>query len=336
VRIEASGVQKRYGRVTALDGVSFELPPRSRVALVGPNGSGKSTLNRILMGLVGCQGSVRLDGRCPFRERVALARRLAYVPQIAPPGGARVRSCARSRACAGSLATRRAVAGELELDLARIVARPFRSLSGGTKQKLLIALALSSEASLLILDEPTGSLDARSRERFFALFDALATDVTLVLCSHRLDEIRLLVDHVLRLEDGRIAFDGPAAALLDRYALAAIDVWADGDPAAAWLLARGFRRTPASVWHRTLRTRADAGRNFARAGRARSLRRATEDRSQKRAGRGGRLRRARACPRRGRRRRVRAVPRRVRWRPAARRQPAADRWDREPCATAAC
>ena len=73
-----------------------------------------------------------------------------------------------------------------------------------------------------------------------------------MLCSHRLDEIRLLVDHVLRLEDGRIAFDGPAAALLDRCALAAIDVWAEGEPAAAWLLARGFRRTPAGVWHRTL------------------------------------------------------------------------------------
>jgi ABC-type multidrug transport system ATPase subunit len=238
----------------ALDGVSFELAPRSRVALVGPNGSGKSTLNRILMGLVTCQGRVRLDGRCPFRERVALAREMAYVPQIAPqlaaPVDEVVGAIARVREL--SRATVARVAGELGLDLAAIARSPFRSLSGGTRQKLLIALALSSGASLLILDEPTGSLDARSRERFFALFDALAADVTLVLCSHRLDEIRLLVDHVLRLEDGRIAFDGPAAGLLDRYALAAIDVWADGDPAAAWLLARGFRRTPAGVWHRTL------------------------------------------------------------------------------------
>ena len=101
VRIEVRGVSKRYGRVTALDGVSFELAPRSRVALVGPNGSGKSTLNRILMGLVACQGSVRLDGRCPFRERVALAREMAYVPQIAPqlaaPVDEVVRAIARVR-----------------------------------------------------------------------------------------------------------------------------------------------------------------------------------------------------------------------------------------------
>jgi ABC-type multidrug transport system ATPase subunit len=144
------------------------------------------------------------------------------------------------------------VARELEVDLAAVGRRPFRSLSGGTKQKLLIALALASRASLLILDEPTGSLDARSRERFFGLFDALAADVTLVLCSHRLDEIRPLVDHVLRLEEGRVAYYGPAAALLSRSARAALDVWADGEEAAAWLLAHGFRRSPAGVWRRTL------------------------------------------------------------------------------------
>jgi len=254
VRIEVRGATKHYGRVTALDAVSFELAPRKRVALIGPNGSGKSTLNRVLMGLISFRGSVRLDGRCPFRERVELARRLAYVPQMAPqlaaPVGDVVRAVTRVRALAADSVAR--VARELGLDLAAIGARPFRSLSGGLKQKVLIALALSSGASLLILDEPTGSLDARSRERFFALFDALAADVTLILCSHRLEEIRPLADHVLRLDDGRITYDGPADALLERRALAAIDVWADGDSAAAWLLARGFRRTPAGAWHRTL------------------------------------------------------------------------------------
>jgi ABC-type multidrug transport system ATPase subunit len=254
VRIEARGVRKRYGRVTALDGVSFELAPRSRVALIGPNGSGKSTLNRILMGLVSCEGSVRLDGRCPFRERVELARRMAYVPQIPPQLAAPVDEVlgAITRVRGIPRASFAKVAGELEIDLAAIGRRPFRSLSGGTKQKLLVALALSAGASLLILDEPTGSLDARSRERFFALFDALAADATLVLCSHRLDEIRPLVDHVLRLEEGRVAWNGPAAALLSRSALAVLDVWTEGDDAARWLLANGFRRSPAGVFRRTL------------------------------------------------------------------------------------
>ena len=112
--------------------------------------------------------------------------------------------------------------------------------------------SFASRASLLILDEPTGSLDARARERFFALFEAVAPETTLLLCSHRLDEIRPLVDHVLLLEEGRLAYDGPAREFLARSALATVDVWVDGEEAEAWLAARGFRRSPAGVWRRTL------------------------------------------------------------------------------------
>src|SRR5690606_37970169 len=130
--------------------------------------------------------------------------------------------------------------------------RPFRSLSGGTKQKLLIALALAADASLLILDEPTASLDAGARERFFEQFAALPDTTTLVLCSHRLDEIRPLVAQILQLAEGRVAYDGPADAFLARSGLAALDVWAEGAPAAAWLAERGFRRGAGGAWHATV------------------------------------------------------------------------------------
>jgi ABC-2 type transport system ATP-binding protein len=254
VRIEARGVRKRFGRVCALDEVSFEIAPGSRVALVGPNGSGKSTLNRILMGLVACEGSVRIDGRCPFRDRVAMARSMAYVPQTAPalaaPVDEVVSAIARVRGLEPAAVAE--VAAALDLELAAVGRRPFRSLSGGTRQKLLIALAFASRASLLILDEPTGSLDARARERFFGLFEALGPDATLVLCSHRLEEIRPLVDRVLRLDEGRVAYDGPAEAFLAGTALATLEVWAEGEPAEAWLLAHAFRRMPTGAWRRTL------------------------------------------------------------------------------------
>ena len=254
MRIEAHGIGKRFGHVRALDGVSFELPPGSRVALVGPNGSGKSTLNRCLMGLLACEGSVRIDGRSPFRERVRVAQRMAYVPQVSPQLGAPVAevvgAIARVRGLTREDVAR--VAEQLELDLGPLARRPFRSLSGGTKQKLLLALAFASRATLLILDEPTGSLDARARERFFELFEAVAPDATLLLCSHRLDEIRPLVDHVLLLEEGRLAYQGPARELLARSALATLDVWVDGSDAEAWLAARGFRRGAGGIWRRTL------------------------------------------------------------------------------------
>jgi ABC-type multidrug transport system ATPase subunit len=253
VRVEAQGVVKRFGRLAALDGVSFEIAPRSRVALAGPNGSGKSTLNRILMGLVACGGAVRLDGRCPFRERVAVARRMAYVPQVAPQLGAPVGEVLGAVSGVRGLDPGRVarLAAAFDLDLGALAPAPFRSLSGGTKQKLLITLAFASDAQLLILDEPTGSLDARARERFFELLDAFAPEATLVLCSHRLDEIRPLVDQVLLLHEGRVRYDGPAAAFLAERALAALDVWAEGEAAGAWLAARGFQRSASGAWRRT-------------------------------------------------------------------------------------
>ncbi len=251
MRIEAEHVTRRFGEVCALEDVHFTIPTGRRVALVGPNGSGKSTLNRVLMGLVACAGRVRLDGHSPFAERVAIAHRMAYVPQIAPQLAAPVRELLR--AVRGVRELRPGgfdgVARRLDLDLAALAPRPFRSLSGGMRQKLLIALAFASKASLLVLDEPTGSLDAQARERFFELFDATEAGATVLLCSHRLEEVRPLVDDVLYLNEGRLAWQGPAAEFLDACGVASLEVWVEGEAAASWLLARGFRRTAAGPWH---------------------------------------------------------------------------------------
>jgi ABC-type multidrug transport system ATPase subunit len=138
------------------------------------------------------------------------------------------------------------------IDLAGLSDRSFRSLSGGTKQKLSIALALASEPRLLILDEPTGSLDASSRERFFELFDEVDESTTVILCSHRLEEIRPLVDRVLFLEEGRLIYDGAAGSFLDASNAGVLEIWTHGDAADGWLRAHGFRRTPAGFWQRAL------------------------------------------------------------------------------------
>jgi ABC-type multidrug transport system ATPase subunit len=253
VRIEVRGLTKRFGSVEALRGVSFEVPAGRRVALIGPNGSGKSTLNRALMGLVRCQGEVRLDGALLGEDGLDLARRRAYVPQIAPafavPVGELLGALVRIRGA--SLERVRELALHLELDLDSLWRQPFRDLSGGTKQKLLIALALASGASLLILDEPTGSLDARSRERFPALLEESAGGATVLLCSHRLGEVRQLVDHVLALHEGLLVHDGPADAFLDSCTRGLLEVRAEGGEAARWLASRGFRRGGGPWWLRS-------------------------------------------------------------------------------------
>ncbi len=204
-----SEVRKSFDGVEALRGISLEVASGERVALVGPNGSGKSTLVRAVTGMLRCEGEVRLDGQDPFAQRVRLAARMACVPQTAPQLGATVGEVVRAVARLRGLdrADIEIVADRLELEVDAVARRPVRALSGGTKQKLLIALALAAPVSLLIMDEPTASLDARTRESFFRLFEERAQGATLLLSSHRLDEVRRLVERVVGLEDGRVALD---------------------------------------------------------------------------------------------------------------------------------
>lgn len=210
MRVEASGVTKRYGELLALDGVGFSLDAGERVALMGPNGSGKSTLNRALMGLIRYEGEIRIDGVSPREDRLDVARRIAYVPQSAPALAATVREMVRALARLRGMEVERVAerAASLRLDLEAVADRPVRSLSGGMKQKLLLALALAADAALLILDEPTGSLDVETRERFFPLLEAASPEATVVLCSHRGEELAGRVQRELELADGRIAYDG--------------------------------------------------------------------------------------------------------------------------------
>lgn len=254
MKVELQGVVKSFGRVAALDDLSLTIEPGRRVALIGPNGSGKSTLTRVLMGILDCEGEVRLDGRDPRRERQDLARRISYVPQIAPQLGAGVGEVLRSIGAIRQLPPERVVglARRLGLDVEQISSKPFRALSGGMKQKLLIALALAPEASLLILDEPTASLDAAARQVFYELIGERTDGATLLLCSHRLEEVRHLVDHVIGLDAGRVAFDGPVGDYLGSRSHGVIEVYVSGATHEAWLRACGFRPGAGRGWARTV------------------------------------------------------------------------------------
>jgi Cu-processing system ATP-binding protein len=253
LQIEVRGLAKRFGRVEALRELSFDVPAGQRVAIVGPNGSGKSTLNRVLLGLLAYHGEVRIGGRDAFAQRAAIAQRIAYVPQLAPalavPVGEWSAAVSRLRGLAPDAIPH--MAERLGLRLAEIAARPFRALSGGTRQKLLVALALAAEPSLLILDEPTGSLDPESRARVLALVDALPRNTTVLLCSHRLSEIRQLVDEVIALAEGAIASRGPVRSYLDGALRSVIEVAAE-NAGAAWLFAHGFHRGAGGWFVRTV------------------------------------------------------------------------------------
>ncbi len=209
MRIELHEVRRRFGAQRVLDGVDLVVPSGTRLALVGPNGSGKSTLLRVMMGLLRAEGIVLLDGRSPFRDRRELARDLVYVPQVAPRLGASVLDLVHAIALLRGMDEERvrSVARKLEVDLEAIASKAWSDLSGGTKQKMLVALAFASSSRLLILDEPTASLDARSREAFVEMLEGLGRETTVVFCSHRMEEIDPWVDRVVELSAGRVARD---------------------------------------------------------------------------------------------------------------------------------
>jgi ABC-2 type transport system ATP-binding protein len=213
--IEVRRLWKAYGERVALQGVDLTVKPGEGVALVGPNGSGKTTLLRALLGLIAFQGDVRISGHDPLRDHAAAQQHVAYVPQRAPalhvPVKELVAFWASSRARPAEALTH-AAAG-FGLDIGPIWSTRFSALSGGMQQKLLAAMALATPCPILLLDEPTANLDPHAREAFFAALAARDPKPTVVLSSHRLDEVRHLVQRVVVLTDGRVAFDDH----LDRF-----------------------------------------------------------------------------------------------------------------------
>lgn len=207
--IEIEHVGKRFGAVTALSDVSLHIAAGERVAFVGANGSGKTTLLRALLGLLRVSGSVRVAGHDVARSPEFALRQLAYIPQIAPPLEAPVRELVRAYASLRALPAVRieARAAAMGLDLNAIARLRFRDLSGGMKQKLLAALALATDAGVIVCDEPTANLDAEARSALFAELARRPTNHVVILCSHREQEIQSLVDRVIELRDGTIASD---------------------------------------------------------------------------------------------------------------------------------
>jgi ABC-2 type transport system ATP-binding protein len=207
--ITVEHVSKSFGPVRALADITLRIGRGERVAFVGANGSGKTTLLRAMLGLTRVTGKVELFGIDVAQSPELALARVAYIPQIAPPLEAPVKevisSIASLRGIAASAVVRRA--HELGLDAGGCSRVRFRDLSGGMKQKLLAAIALATEPELLICDEPMANLDAQARERFAMHLNGGPKDRTIILCSHRDEEVSELVSRVVVFEEGRLLSD---------------------------------------------------------------------------------------------------------------------------------
>lgn len=207
--IRFNNVSKSFRRARILDGIQLEVGLGERVALIGSNGAGKTTLIRCLLGEYTHDGEVLIQGRNPRLDRTEVLGLIGFVPQLPPPLKMPVGQLLDFSAalCNTPAARMHEIAIRLGLDIASILARPFNKLSGGMKQKLLIAIALGRDAKVLVMDEPAANLDPQARKIFFELLEERAQSATMLISSHRINEVSALVNRVVELDLGKVVLD---------------------------------------------------------------------------------------------------------------------------------
>jgi lipooligosaccharide transport system ATP-binding protein len=221
--IELKGVVKRFGAITAVDGLDLDVPAGICLGLLGPNGAGKSTTMRLLTGqAVADEGEITVLGhRLPGESKEARAE-MGVVPQL---DNLDVDvSVEDNLAVFARLYRVKDVRAAVDrgLALARLDGRrrdPVDEMSGGMRRRLLLARGLTHDPPLLLLDEPTVGLDPQIRTELWSLIDSLRTKGTTILMStHYIEEAERLADEVALMADGKIISRGKPSELVAQHA----------------------------------------------------------------------------------------------------------------------
>jgi lipooligosaccharide transport system ATP-binding protein len=222
--IHARGLVKRFGELTAVDGIDVDVEPGESFGFLGPNGAGKSSTMR----MVGCvssptSGTLRILGLDPVRDGPSIRARLGVCPQqdsLDPELTVTENITVYARYFGIARRVARERAAEL-LDFVQLTERAndkVEPLSGGMKRRLTIARALVNEPELMLLDEPTTGLDPQARHLVWErLFRLKQRGVTLVLTTHYMDEAEQLCDRLVIMDKGKIVAEGSPQSLISQY-----------------------------------------------------------------------------------------------------------------------
>ena len=230
-RVEVVGLSAAYGRTRVLESVRLTVEPGGWLAIIGPNGSGKSTLLRSILGFHPHEGLVRLDGvPTTGMHRRDRARCLAYAPQTPVlPDGVTTRDYVtlgrtphRPLLSAPRGVDRQIVADVMDrLGLGPLAERPLATLSGGEQQRAVLARSLAQQPRVLLLDEPTASLDLGHAQQVLDLVDRLRRQDGLTVLStlHDLTLAGQYADRLALLSEGRVVAEGAPTDVLTPAAL---------------------------------------------------------------------------------------------------------------------
>jgi ABC-2 type transport system ATP-binding protein len=222
-------LRKVYRDIAAVDGITFSLQRGTVTALLGGNGAGKTTTIAMLMGLVvPTSGEVRVFGADMARERHKVLHRMNFEsPYVDVPMRLTVRQNLEIFARLYGVRRLKARIAEIAADfrLTDLLDRPYGKLSAGQKTRVSIAKALLNEPDLLLLDEPTASLDPDTADWARTKLETYCRGrgATVVLASHNMAEVERMADRVIMLENGRIVADETPADLIKRFGRANLE-----------------------------------------------------------------------------------------------------------------
>ena len=220
--IEINHLTKRYGVLTAVDDISFNVEPGQVLGFLGPNGAGKSTTMKMITGfLAPTSGTVRVCGHQVESAPLAAKACMGYLPEGAP-GYAEM----TVRSFLNFIADVRGLEGErrksrlddviARLGLASVLEQVIETLSKGFKRRVGLAQALLHDPPVLILDEPTDGLDPNQKHEVRALINAMAKDKIIVISTHILEEVDAVCNRAIIIANGRILADDTPRGLAAR------------------------------------------------------------------------------------------------------------------------
>ena len=208
--IQVSNLTKKFGAHVSLDNVSVEFEKNNYVALMGPNGAGKTTLIRSIMGYYHPnEGEVLINGLNPIKERTKVLDNISFVPQLPPPIKLSLEELMQYIQTSSNVDKELIMhyANEMKLDLKGNLNKSFFKLSGGMKQKMLIAISLAKKSEIIIYDEPTANLDPKARDDFYRLLKENEKEKISLFVTHRLDEVKEIVNRQIYMDLGKIVSD---------------------------------------------------------------------------------------------------------------------------------
>jgi ABC-2 type transport system ATP-binding protein len=221
--IEVAGLSKSFGTVQAVSDISFSVEKGATCALLGGNGAGKTTTLSMLLGLLlPTQGSIHILGMDMLRQRYDVLPRMNFTsPYVDLPMRLTVSENLMVYARLYSVPNARRRLQQLaeELDFAGFMNRPCATLSSGQRTRVALAKSLLNEPELLLLDEPTASMDPDTADRMrkYLLNYRQRTGASLLLASHNMQEVERLCDQVFMLREGKLVDQGTPTALIRRY-----------------------------------------------------------------------------------------------------------------------